>query len=419
MHSSRTTLRVALLLGSALALAALTPAAGATLSRAQMERIMAATGKPATAVLNGGAAHSNAAIRTPGSVYAVLYNFAGGSSDGQYPSAEVTLDSSGNIYGTTDGGGAYSEGTLFKLTSSGTESLLHSFGASSSDGQIPDGKVFFDASGNMYGTTNYGGSGNGTLWELAAGGTYSVLHIFGSNEGSFIRGPLVEDKNGNLYGTALFGGANGDGSVFEYNITSATLTVLHSFDNTDGEFPEHGVVMDKNGNLYGVTAFGGSGGEGTVYEIASNGTFSTLHNFSSDTNGGFLYGAPAIDKKGNIYGSTASYGANNAGTVFKLAPDGTLTTLYSFTGGADGGSPEGDMLLVGKNLYDAATSGGANGGGGIFRVTLKGKETMLQSFATATGNGYSAGLTKSGKKLYGTTADGGSNGYGVVFSMTK
>src|SRR4029077_7373980 len=105
---------------------------------------------------------------------------------------------------------------------------------------------------------------------------------------------------------------------------------------------------DHAGNLYGVTAFGGANNEGAVYKIAKDGTFTTLYSFTAGADGGFLYGGLALDKGGNLYGSTVSYGANGAGTVFKLAPGGTLTTLYSFTGGPDGGSPEGHILPGGK-----------------------------------------------------------------------
>ncbi len=184
-----------------------------------------------------------------------------------------------------------------------------------------------------------------------------MLHDFSTNDGSLIRGDLIRDKVGNLYGTALFGGVNGDGTVFKYGF-DGTFTVLHAFNGTDGEFPEHGVVSDKAGNLYGVTAFGGADDNGSVYKIASDGTYSTLYSFTGGSDGGFLYGGLDIDKNGNLYGSTADGGANNQGTVFKLTPNGTLTMLYNFTGGADGSGPEGDMLLVGKNLYSTTTSGG-------------------------------------------------------------
>jgi uncharacterized repeat protein (TIGR03803 family) len=309
---------------------------------------------------------------------------------------------------------------LFKLTSGGKETLLHSFGGTG-DGIFPDGAVTIESSGDMVGTTQAGGaSSNGTIWMLAADGTYSLLHSFTTDEGNFIRGPLVQDKKGNFYGTALFGGTTGYGTVFKYT-ASGKLKVLHTFNGTDGSYPEHGVVRDKAGNLYGVTAFGGTTDNGTVYEIARDGTFTTLHNFTGGADGGFLYGGLAIDRDGNLYGSTVYNGANGQGTVFKVAPDGTLTTLYSFTGGTDGGAPEGDMLLAGKNLYSTAVAGGdqACSCGGVYQVTTTGKEKLLNTFTYNTGSGYSAGVTKASGTFYGTTSGGGANGYGVVFSLTK
>lgn len=405
------------LLGSTLALAALTPAAGASLSRADWDRIRAATGNHASA-LPSGAASGFTAARLP-ATYTVLHDFAGPPSDGNGSGAEVTLDSAGNIYGTTDYGGADSYGTIFKLAG-GTETLLHSFGGTG-DVSTPDGAVTIESNGDMYGTTTFGGSsGNGGIWKLAANGTYTVLHNFSTNEGNFARGKLIQDRRGNFYGTALFGGANGDGTVFKFN-ARGKVTVLHTFSGTDGEFPEHGVVRDRAGNLYGVTAFGGADGNGTVYEVARDGTFTTLHSFTGGADGGFLYGGLAIDRDGNLYGSADDGGANGVGTVFELAPDGTLTTLYNFAGGTDGANPEGDMLRVRKSLYSVATTGGDPSCkcGGIYEITATGKEKMLEAFTPTSGNVYSAGLTWSNGVFYGTTEYGGNNDNGVVFSLTK
>jgi uncharacterized repeat protein (TIGR03803 family) len=410
MQRFRTPLRSALL-GTTLA-AAFISFAGAHEFSAAQKRTLAGGGFHATRTQS--AALKGAAL--PGSKYKVLYNFAG-EPDGSGSGAEVTLDSSGNIYGTTDYGGANGYGTLFKLAN-GKETVVHSFGGSG-DGETPDGAVFIESNGNMIGTTTFGGGGgNGGIWQLATDGTYSVLHDFTADEGNLARGKLIQDKDGNFYGTCLFGGSTGDGTVYEYS-AAGTLTILHTFGGTDGQYPEHGVVMDKKGNLYGVTAFGGTGDNGSVYEIAKNGTFTSLYSFTGGNDGGFLYGGLAIDKKGNLYGSADDDGTGNAGTVFKMTSKGALTTIYDFTGGADGGNPEGDMLLLGKTLYSAATTGAANGLGGVYSVSLKGKEKVLGEFSDANGNYYSAGVTPSGKILYGTTEYGGSSDNGVVFSVKK
>ena len=416
MHSCRKPFRVALL-GSVLALAALTPAIGANLSRADWQRIRAAEGnRPAALRPKSGSAPARSS-----SAYTDLHDFAGGPGDGSSSTANVTLNS-GDIFGTTGFGGANNGGTIFKLAQDGTETLLHSF--SGNDGLDPDGAVIVLANGDIYGTTNSGGAtNNGVLFKLSAAGKYKILHNFdGTNDGDFIRGDLIRDKLHNFYGTALFGGPGGSGTVYRYG-SDGTFKVLHAFDGTtDGEYPEHGVVSDSAGNLYGVTAFGpGTDGQGTVYRVAPDGKFKTLYAFSGGSDGGFLYGGLDIDKNGNLYGSTVDGGANGAGTVFKLAPDGTLTTLYNFTGGADGGSPEGDMLHVGKNLYSEASGGGdANCQCGVvYEITSKGKEKVLHTFIGSDGAGYSEGLVKGNHAFYGTTSSGGADGNGVVFRVTK
>jgi len=402
------------LLGSAVAIVALAPAIGADTAQMNLKRMRAIQGNHPV-FNNRGVSGPIAAEGT----YTDLHDFAGGANDGADSGANVTLDDLGNIYGTTDFGGAHGDGTVFKLAPDGTQTLLHSFAGS--DGSAPDGGVIVLGSGTVYGTAGSGGAGgNGVLFKLSANGKYKVLHDFSANDGSFIRGDLIRDKEGNLYGTALFGGVNGDGTVFKYGF-DGTFSVLHAFNGGDGEFPEHGVVRDQDGNLYGATAFGGASDEGSVYKLAPDGTLTTMHSFTGGADGGFLYGGLDIDKDGNVYGSTVDGGAHGAGTVFKLAQDGTLTTLYNFTGGTDGGSPEGDMLLVGKNLYSMASGGGdpTCQCGVVYEVTSKGKAKVLHAFTGNDGGGYSAGLAKGGSAFYGTTSSYGANSNGVVFSVTK
>jgi uncharacterized repeat protein (TIGR03803 family) len=200
MRIGHTLFRVALL-GSTIAVAAFAASANAGELRADRERILAATGKYSSALPGRNGSGFGPASRS--ATYTVLYDFAGGSNDGQDSTAEVTLDSIGNIFGVTEGGGANTYGTIFEIKSSGAESLLHSFGGTG-DGTTPDGAVTIESNGDMVGTTNFGGaSNNGTIWKLAANGTYTVLHSFASSEGNFIRGPLIQDKKGNFYGTAL------------------------------------------------------------------------------------------------------------------------------------------------------------------------------------------------------------------------
>lgn len=402
------------LLGSAVAIATLTPALGAGGRTIEQKRALAVEGHRTFA-----ARASQSAFGAAEGTYIDLYDFAGGAGDGADPGTNVVFDDAGNIYGTTDFGGPANKGTVFKLAPNGTQTILHAF--SSSDGEAPDGGVLLTRSGKLYGTASAGGSsGNGVLFSLSAKGKYKVLHDFSDTDGSFLRGDLIRDKDGNLYGTGLFGSANDAGTVYKY-APNGTFTVLHAFNVTDGEFPEHGVVSDQAGNLYGVTAFGGADDNGTVYKIAPNGTFTTLYTFTGGADGGFPYGGMDIDKDGNLYGSTVEGGANDDGTVFELAQDGTLTTLYDFTGGADGSSPQSDVLLVGKNVYGANDEGGdpTCQCGVVYEVTSKGKAKVLHTFTAATGGEYSAGLVQNNGTLYGTASSLGANSDGVVFSLTK
>lgn len=272
----------------------------------------------------------------------------------------------------------------------------------------------------MIGTTSEGGSyGFGTIWKLAADGTYTVVHSFAHAEANFVRGRLIQDKKGNFYGTSVLGGASGYGTVFKFN-AEGKVTVLHTFNGSDGHDAQQGVVSDKAGNLYGVTGYGGVYDEGTVYKIAKDGTFSTLHSFTGGFDGSFPYSGLAIDKNGKLYGSTYYGGTTGAGTVFKLAPDGTLTTLYNFTGGADGANPGGDMLLMGDKLYSTTVYGGDPGCRcGVIYEIVKGKEKVLKTFTATSGNEYSAGLVPFNGVLYGTTEYGATGNNGVVFSLTK
>jgi uncharacterized repeat protein (TIGR03803 family) len=414
MFMSHALLR-SVLLGSAVAVVTLAPAMGA-----DAKRLLALYGNRAIAHVNSDA---KAAPASKDPTYTDLYKFKGGANDGCNPGAKVTFDAAGNIYGTADFCDPYGDGdgVVYKLAPDGTETVLHFF-TGGADGAQPDGAVTLLRNGDMIGTTTSGGANdNGTLFKLTTKGKLKVLHAFTSDEGAEARGNLYRDKAGNFYGTALFGGTDGSGTVFKYG-SDGTFTVLHTFTGgVDGGFPEHGVVADKAGNLYGVTAFGGDSGQGTVFKIDTAGNFSTVYSFTGGADGGFLYGGMAIDKSGNLYGSTANGGASNAGTVFRLAPDGTLTTLYNFTGGADGASPEGDMLLVGKRLYSTANTGGDPSCqcGVVYEITAKGKEKVLHTFTGDDGSGYSAGLMLKNGIFYSTVQYGAKLQNGAVYSLTK
>ena len=239
------------------------------------------------------------------STFSTLYNF-GASGDAEFIFSDVVLDPKGNMYGTSEEGGADGTGTIWEVTSGGTESVLYSF-TDGSDGGYPFlSNLHRDAKGDLFGVSEDGGSsGCGTLFEYSAGRTFSVLHSFNcGSDGGYATGNVLEYK-GSLYGAAQEYGANGYGTVWQYDISTATFSVLHSFDYTDGGFPLGGVACQNGktsvcaGNLFGTTVEGGSGGYGTVFEISSDGTFTTLHNFS-ETDGAYPYSRPYITKRGQI-----------------------------------------------------------------------------------------------------------------------
>ena len=203
----------------------------------------------------------------------VLHSFTG-TPDGNWPLARLVRDATGNLYGTTHQGGAFGWGMVFKLDTTGTETVLYSF-AGGADGGEPDAELILDAAGNLYGTTHYGGGGGcqdgcGTVFKLDTAGTETVLYRFQGNPdgGSPIAG-LIRDAAGNLYGTTLYGGAVGKGIVFKLD-TTGTETVLHSFvgSPTDGAIPYVGLVRDAAGNLYGTTSIGGAFGKGTIFKLS-------------------------------------------------------------------------------------------------------------------------------------------------------
>lgn len=308
----------------------------------------------------------------------VLHSFAGtGAGDGEYPNAALVWDGQGNLYGTTVVGGASGYGTVFKLDTTGKETVLHSFSGAGGDGAFPLGGVVRDEQGNLYGTTEVGGTSNcGTVFKLDTTGKETVLYSFAGMGGDG-RSPwagVVRDGQGNLYGTTVGGGVSDLGTVFKVD-TTGKETVLHSFTGTvfDGAQPMTGLVLDTKGNLYGTTNSGGrgiDGGNGVVFKVSKAGLETVLYRFPATGAKGIRPRGVVRDAQGNLYGTTLFHGAFGWGTVFKRAPTGKLTVLYNFTGGnADGGDPYAGVVQDSQgNLY-GTTSAGAIGYGTVFKIT--------------------------------------------------
>lgn len=257
----------------------------------------------------------------------LLYSFTGGT-DGGYPYAPLIRDADGNLYGTTLTGGDLSScsgsgcGTVFKVDASDTETVLYSF-SGYPDGCYPYGGMLRDSVGNLYGTTsNCGAYNQGTVFKLDTSGAETVLHSFtgGTTDGCDPFGTPTMDKSGNLYGTTDSCGASGDGIVWKLS-KKGTETVLHNFagGSSDGALPVAGVIMDAKGNLYGVTQIGGASNYGTVYELNKKGTLTLLHSFGG-SDGENPYAVVLWDAKGNLYGTAVQGGSDNYGTLWKLTP---------------------------------------------------------------------------------------------------
>ncbi|HEX5462454.1 MAG TPA: choice-of-anchor tandem repeat GloVer-containing protein [Steroidobacteraceae bacterium] len=366
----------------------------------------------------------------------ILYSFAGGAS-GATPVAGLILDGSGNLYGTTQQGGKHGDGTVFKLSPGGTETVLHSFGDSPNDGQGPQAPLTMDSAGNLYGVTFRGGAHKGgAIFKVITGGTESVLYSFGGAraDGQSPAGGLVMDSAGNLYGTTDAGGAYGAGTVFKLDVHGAE-TILHSFlalgMGVDGQYPQGTLVMDGSGNLYGTTPNGGAGTAGTVFKVSADGTTTVLYSFAAatTTDGRTPYAGVILDSDGNLYGTTVDGGASGgAGTVFSLSASGKEALLHSFGGAAgDGLNPYASLLRDSAgNLFGTTRAGGSYGsgiarrGGTVFALSPSGTETILYSFGAAGSDGSSPQgslIMDSAGNLYGTTASGGAHGDGTVFKI--
>jgi uncharacterized repeat protein (TIGR03803 family) len=343
--------------------------------------------------------------------------------NGAYPSGGLALDARGNLFGTTEFGGAGNLGTVFVVPAgTGFISTLAFFNYTNGDN--PLGSTVLDARGNLFGTTANGGiNGRGTVFELAAGsGSITTLASFNYTNGAHPVGGLILDAQGNLFGTTSNGGANGRGTVFEIVAGSGSLTTLASFNYTNGAIPVGRLALDAQGNLFGTTSNGGANGRGTVFEIvAGSGSITTLASFNG-VNGAYASGGVALDARGNLFGTTQLGGANNVGTAFEVpAGSGSITTLASFNV-ANGANPMGGLILDAPgNLFGTTQVGGANDAGTAFEIAAgSGSITTLASFSTfLSGSGPAGGLILDARgNLFGTTQLGGANGLGTVFELS-
>jgi uncharacterized repeat protein (TIGR03803 family) len=362
-------------------------------------------------------------------VFKTLVNFTG--QNGSTPlGVALVQGTDGNLYGTTEDGGAHGLGSVFKLTPGGTLTVLHSF-SNTPDGAYPKGGVVLGNSGKFfYGTTSQGGSnGLGTFFKITSGGTLTTLHSFNGTDGQYPPAPCVEGTDNNFYGITSQGGANGLGTVFQVTATG-TLTTLHSFNGTDGANPQAALVPQPEPGLifYGTTNQGGTNNLGTFFSVTPTGTVTTLHSFNgSDGANPQAALQPQPEPDLIFYGTTNQGGTNNLGTVFSVSPSGQVTTLHSFNG-TDGQYPAGALVLgTDGNLY-GTTAGvvapGIHVFGQIFNMTPAGVVTTLHNFCSQGGSCTDGSYPYGGLGqrttgvFFGVTSAGGSAGLGTVFSLS-
>jgi uncharacterized repeat protein (TIGR03803 family) len=365
------------------------------------------------------------AIASPAQTFTTLVNFNYTNGANPYLMSLVQ-GTDANLYGTTEGGGANGEGTVFKVTPTGTLTTLYSFCAKTNctDGSVPFGGLVLGIDGNFYGTTSEGGinadpcGGNcGTIFKITPAGKLTTLHSFDDTDGITPYGPLVQATNGNFYGTTQSGTA--------FSITSGgTFTTLLAA-GAGG----NALIQATNGNFYGA---GGGGEYGAVYSITTGGTLTTLFSFDS-TDGSYPVGPLVQASNGNFYGTTTQGGAHDlcngeiflgCGTVFEITPGGTLTIVDSFDA-SDGCYPNGSMIqATNGNIYGTTVYGDTAGGcyltpGTIFSITPGGTLTTVHSFDNTDGENPSGGLVQATNgTFYGTAFQGGANGAGTIFSLS-
>jgi uncharacterized repeat protein (TIGR03803 family) len=347
--------------------------------------------------------------------------------DGSSPEATLVQGNDGNFYGTTPLGGAHAKGTLFKINSTGNLTTLHSFSGSPGDGAVPIGGLVQATDGNFYGTTASGGAFfQGTVFRMTSSGVITVLHSFNTflGEGAVPVAGLIQGTDGNFYGTTAVGGQHFQGTIFKIGATG-NLTTLHSFSGSpnDGSNPVAGLVQGSDGNFYGTTPSGGQHFQGIVCRISQGGGFTVLHSFSGyPAEGGVPFAALVQGNDGNFYGTTAIGGAHFKGTVFKIGAAGTLTTLHSFSGSnGEGANPVAELVQGSDgNFYGTTVLGGMHHRGTVFNIGATGSFTTLHSFSGSPNEGALpfAGLVQgSDGNFYGTTTLGGAHGAGTVFNF--
>jgi uncharacterized repeat protein (TIGR03803 family) len=359
--------------------------------------------------------------------------------DGYSPGDGLVEGPDGWYYGTTNGGGTHNEGTVFRVSPSGDESVVYSFGAKYTDGTYPAANLCLGADGYFYGTTSRGGATNGqgidekgygTVFKVSTSGNESVIHSFGDgtvvNDGLYPSSGLIEDTSHVLHGATGYGGSADCGTVFQMT-TTGDENIQHSFGDgsvaDDGSWPS-GVIQATDGNFYGIATYGGNQGAGALFRIATDGTVTTIHSFGAVAYDGTYPAALIQGADTNLYGVTSQGGATwvgsnpGGGTAFRMTLAGDYGVVHSFGKGVvhDGTNPSGITQGADGNLYGTTVSGGSSGWGTVFKMTTAGSESVEHSFYVGAGTTDGAEpwggvIQGSDGNFYGTTLYGGTSPY--------
>ncbi|RDC63325.1 choice-of-anchor tandem repeat GloVer-containing protein [Adhaeribacter pallidiroseus] len=359
-------------------------------------------------------------IKSNGSGFNVQKTFV---ESGYYPYGNLIKGSDGNYYGMTYQGGHKNYGSIFKMTPGGSVTILVSLDYYITGGN-PRGSLLQGADGNFYGMTYQGGaSGYGTIFKVTPAGTFTLLRNFnGELDGRNPEGSLVQSTDGNLYGLTRYGGSKKYGTIFKIS-PSGTFTVLKSFDyTTSGGYPRGSLVRATDGNFYGMTYQGGTSSYGTIFRITPAGVFTVRRNLDYSLTGGYPQGSLIQATNGSLYGMTYQGGSNGYGTIFRLTLAGAFSVIRNLSSALDGSYPLGDLIQGSdNNLYGLTSNGGSFNSGTIFKITTGGAYTVLHHLDNINdGRSPQGSLVQgTGNNFYGMTLEGGPGKLGTVFRVSS
>ncbi len=349
-------------------------------------------------------------------IFSVLRHLAY-ATDGSGPAVSLVIGTDGNFYGMNKSGGAFNNGTIFKITPAGIYTVLRSL-KSATDGGFPFGSLLKGIDGNFYGMTSEGGTNFfGTAFKITPTGVFTLLTSFnGGITGNEPLESLVQDAEYGYLGTSAGGGVYNNGTIFR--ICGDNYKVVRSLNKpTDGGTPKGTLLLAKDGNFYGTTSDGGTSNSGTIFKLTPAGVYTVIHHLVGFSEGSFPQGSLVQGTDGNLYGTTRSGGTGGVGTVFKVTTAGILTVLRHISAVTDGGNPEGGLVQGTGDYFFGMTTGN----GAIFKITSAGVFTILKKLSSLTdGNSPTGDLIRATDgNYYGTTSAGGTFAGGTIFKISE